>query len=120
MAPRAPRYDLEPTKAAPPARFTHARPSERRMRLLDGLVNRPSAEDSTELPPLPRPGDPLDALDEQVLAIALKDQAHALALAATRHTGLSRIGRREARKNEWQQRDAYEASRSEGVGALRR
>lgn len=92
------------------------------MRLLDGLVNRPTADDAVELPPLPQPGDPLDALDEQVLAIALKDQAHALALAATRHTGLSRVGRRDrsSRPNEWQQRDAYEASRSEGVGALRR
>lgn len=90
------------------------------MKLLEGLISHhdSSIGNGIEsiLPPLPKPGDPLDALDEEVLAIALKDQALALNLAARRHTGLSRVGRR----TEWQRRDAYEATRSEGVGALRR
>lgn len=78
-------------------RVVRPSPSPRRAKLLDGLL-RSHGDESTGgtpiLPPLPPPPLPLSALDEQVLACALRDPACALALAATRHTGLSRIGKR--------------------------
>ena len=93
VAAAAPPPEQELTRASvPPAAFRGGQQSPRRMKLLEGLISHhdSSIGNGIEsiLPPLPKPGDPLDALDEEVLAIALKDQALALNLAARRHTGL--------------------------------
>ena len=46
------------------------------------------------LPPLPKPGEALAELDEQVVAYAMSEPRHILEMAAARHTGLSRLGKR--------------------------
>ena len=76
--------------------FRAPRPTPRRDRVLEQLrCGHGDNEGMSPLPPLPAPGDPLSRVDEEVLAVALSNPAHALALAnTTRHTGISRLGRR--------------------------
>ena len=75
-------------------RVSRPRPSPRRVQLLDDLFKHQREEEVSDIPPVPRPASALGALDEEVLVAALSQPSHALALIRTKHTGLSRIGRR--------------------------
>ena len=92
-APVSPRRSkVSPTRGSAHRHQPSASP--RRNRVLASL-SVSNEDEPAPLPPLPAPGDPLGELDEQVLRYALSNPTHAQALAnATRHTGLSRLGRR--------------------------
>ena len=73
------------------------RPTPRRTRVVEQLRCGHHDDDGPgPLPPLPAPGDPLSRVDEQVLAVALSEPAHAIMMATELrgHTGLSRLGQR--------------------------
>ena len=105
------------------------RPSLRRIQLLDVLIrNHSQAAAVSDLPTLPEPGSELNPLDEEVLRVALSDPTQALAL-ASRHTGLSRIGKRltprvaagvaqDDPQAIWREREMYELTRSLGVASI--
>jgi len=103
--PRARRDDADPpvahgTGMVGSVRLCRPRPTPRRDRVTQNLRCGHNDDGPTPLPPLPAPGAQLSRVDEQVLAAALSDPAHAVTMAMELrgHVGLSRLGQRAAER----------------------